>query len=182
MTLATLQAASTPDDVLELETQGLFELVRGRLVEKQMSSEANEVAGIIGGLLFNYLRASGAGKHYPEQSFQCFPHDPVLVSRPDISVVSSTRIAGVNKTGHVTIAPDLAIEVVSPNDKIFELDEKLDDYRKAAVKLVWVVDYKSRTVRVRPLGGRPAELEETDILKGDPVLPGFSVLVSELFP
>jgi Uma2 family endonuclease len=182
MTLATPRASATPDDVLALENEALFELVHGRLVEKKMSSEANEVAGIIGGLLYDHRRATGAGKHYPQQTFQCFPHDPTLVRRPDISFVATARLAGVEKTGHVTIAPDLAIEVVSPNDKIYELDEKLDDYRKAGVKLVWIVDPKARTVRVRPLTGPTIELEETDILKGEPVLPGFAVAVSGLFP
>jgi Uma2 family endonuclease len=73
MTVSTAQTRFTPDDVLQMEPQGLYESVDGQLVEKPMSSEANEVAGIIGGHFFVYLRQSRAGKLYPEQSYRCFP-------------------------------------------------------------------------------------------------------------
>jgi Uma2 family endonuclease len=171
----------TPDDVQQLEHDGLYELVDGKLVEKPMSSEANEVAWIIGGHFFVFFRQTNAGKAYPEQTYQCFPHDPDLIRRPDLSVVITARLSSVNKVGHVTIAPDIAIEVVSPNDKVFELDEKIADYKSAGVKAIWIVDSKARTVRVIRPGEPTIELEAHQTLTGDPVLPGFSVPVADLF-
>ena len=169
-----------PDDLLRLQQEGLYELVDGNLVKKPMSSDASEVAWIIGSRLFIHLTQSHAGKCYPEQTFKCFP-DSDLVRRPDLAFVAAGRVSGVNKEGHVLIAPDLAIEVVSPTDKIYDLDEKLADHRSARIPLVWVVDPKARTVWVRRIGQPSIELEETDTLTGDPVLPGFSIIVKNLF-
>jgi Uma2 family endonuclease len=171
----------TPLDVLHLHQEGLYELVDGNLVEKQISSDASRVAWIIGSHLFNHVSQTNAGTCYPEQSFQCFPHHRELVRRPDLAFVGADRISKVNKEGHVQITPDLAIEVISPTDKVYELDEKLADYRSAQIPLVWVVDPKARTVRVRRIGKPSIELEETDTLTGDPVLPGFSIVVKNLF-
>lgn len=84
--------------------------------------------------------------------------------------------------GHVPIAPDLAIEVVSPNDKIYELDEKLEDYHAAGVKLVWVINPNSRIMRIHRLDDTVEQSKENDTLTGDSVLPGFSILVKDMLP
>ena len=68
------------------------------------------------------------------------------------------------------------------NDKVFELDERIADYKSAGVKVIWIVDPKARTVRIIRPGVPTIELEEQQMLTGDPVLPGFSVLVANLFP
>ena len=56
--------------------------------------------------------------------------------------------------------PDLAVEVVSPNDSADELEEKLDDYQKAGVPLVWVVNPSSHTVMVYRGDGSVSRLRE----------------------
>ena len=76
------------------------------------------------------------GKIYPEQSFKCFPELPYQSRRPDISFISADRTKLVAAEGHIAIVPDIAVEVVSPKDKLYEVDEKLDDYRSAGVKFV----------------------------------------------
>jgi len=83
---------------------------------------------------------------------------------------------------HVPIAPDLVVEVISPNDRIYKFEKKLMDYRKAGIALVWEVNPKFRFIRVHRLNRAAERLEENDTLNGDPVLPGFSVIVRELLP
>ena len=84
-----------------------------------------------------------------DNGYQCFPHDPGLVRRPDVSFVRYGRFpGGVLPKGWAKIPPDLAVEVVSPNDTAYELEEKLEDYQKVGVPLVWVIYPNSRTVRV----------------------------------
>lgn len=182
MTTLAVQTPFTPDDVLRLQDEGLFELVDGRLVEKRMSSLASETAIIISARAFVFLEKSPLGKLYAEQSFQCFPHDLDLIRRPDISFVAADRLCGVPEEGHVPIAPDLAIEVVSPNDSVYELDDKLADYRAAGIKLVWVFNPKARVVRIYRADHTVNELQENDTLSGESVLPGFSATVTEMLP
>jgi Uma2 family endonuclease len=76
----------------------------------------------------------------------------------------------------------LAVEVISPSDKIYEFEEKLVDYQKAGIPLVWEVNPELRFVRIHHLDGSSQRLKETDTLAGSPVLPYFSVVVSDLFP
>lgn len=182
MTLIATQTHFTPDDLLNLNDDRLYELVDGRLVEKQLGSLATKTAGIIVKKVAIFLERSHGGDLYIEQSFECFPDDRGLVRRPDIAIIATDRLSGVPEEGHVPIAPDLAIEVVSPNDKIYELDQKLANYRGAGVKLVWVVNPKLRTVRIHRLDRTVTELEATDALSGEGVLPGFSILVNDLLP
>ena len=182
MTTMAAHPVFTPDDVLRLESETLYELVDGKLVEKRMSSVASETAGIITGHLFIFVREKPLGKVFPEQTFKCFPDDPDLIRRPDIAFVSADRLAGVPPEGHVPIVPDLAIEVVSPNDSVYELDRKLADYQAAGVKLVWVVNPEARMIRVHRPDHSVVELHESETISGESVLPGFSAMVTNLLP
>jgi len=95
MTTVAAHPRYTPDDVLRLENEGLYELVDGPLVEKQTSSLASKTAGIITARLIAFLTPRRGGTVYPEQSFRFFPLDPDLVRRPDIAVVVDARRGGV---------------------------------------------------------------------------------------
>jgi Uma2 family endonuclease len=182
MTTFAAQTHFTPDDVLRLENEGLYELVDGKLVEKRMSALASETAGLLTADLVAFLRQAPLGRVYPEQTFKCFPHNPDLIRRPDIAFIASAQLAAVPEEGHVPIAPDLAIEIVSPTDNVYELDEKLADYRAAGVKLVWVLNPKVRIARVYRADHTAADLDEKDSLSGEIVLPGFSVPITKILP
>jgi Uma2 family endonuclease len=77
------------------------------------------------------------------------------------------------------------VEVVSPGDEAYHLDEKVAEYLAAGVPLVWVVWPESRTVLVyrqpsSPLG-TASRLTAADTISGEDVLPGFSCGVKEFF-
>jgi Uma2 family endonuclease len=99
-----------------------------------------------------------------------------------VALVLAGRVVAVPEEGHVPIPPDLAVEVISPNDKIYEFEEKLVDYQMAGVKVVWEVNPKFRFVRVHHPDRSSHFQMESDALSGDPFLPGFSVLVKDLLP
>jgi Uma2 family endonuclease len=174
--------AIEPDDLLRMESSGLFELSEGRLLEKHMGYDANWTAGQIAARLNVYMWQSRAGDVLPEQSFRCFPDDTRAVRRPDVAFIAADRIPSPRPTGHVPIRPDLAIEVVSPTDEVDELELKLADYRAAGIPLIWVVIPAVRLVRIFRPDAPIAELRVGETLTGDPVLPGFSVAVADLFP
>jgi len=83
--------------------------------------------------------------------------------------------------GHVRLAPDLVVEVISPNDLAYEIDEKVDEYETAGVKLIWVVNPETKAVRVHRADGAVMVLREKDELDGEDILPGFRCPVAELF-
>ena len=84
--------------------------------------------------------------------------------------------------GWLRIAPDLAVEVLSPNDLAVEVEERLDDYWKVHIPLIWVVNPETRTVTVYSRGASFVRLGEDDELTGGDVLPGFRCRVGDLFP
>lgn len=174
----------TPADLLRLPDGERYELIDGQLVERDMSLWSTYVAGRIYRLLSNHAPADQSGWVLPEgASYQCFPDDPTKVRRADVSFIRLERLplAQATEEGHIPIAPDAAVEVMSPNDLAYDVDEKVEDYRRAGVSLVWVVNPKARTVVVHRRQGVGAVLYEEDELSGEDVLPGFRCRVGELF-
>lgn len=187
MTIAAMKQSKsvfTPEDLLLLEGgEELYELVDGQLLEKPMSSLAARTAVRLSTRLELFCDENGIAQVFSEQTHQCFPSNPDQVRRPDLSVILTSRLPlGEFPEGHLRIPPDIAIEILSPNDRVRDLDEKLDDYRSAGVSLVWIVKPERRSVVVYRADGSQQPLMEQDTLIGEPVLPGFSVVVASLFP
>jgi Uma2 family endonuclease len=174
----------TPEDLLTMREGKRYELVGGQLVERNMGIESSWVGGELLARLKQHSREKGIGWALPaDAGYQCFPHEPDLVRRPDVSFVRFGRFPGeVLPKGWARIRPDLAVEVLSPNDTSYELDEKLEDYRKAGVPLVWVINPNSRTVRIHRGDNPVIYLREDDELSGEDVIPGFRCLVREILP
>jgi Uma2 family endonuclease len=172
----------TPEDLLAMPDSKNYELVHGQLVEREMGIESCWVAGRLHSWLDRFCQDHGIGWALPaDNGYQRFPHDPGLVRRPDVSFVRYGRFpGGVLPKGWAKIPPDLAVEVVSPNDTTYALDEKLEDYQKAGVPLVWVINPNSRTVRVHRSDGTISDLREDEELSGEDVIPGFRCLVREI--
>jgi Uma2 family endonuclease len=80
------------------------------------------------------------------------------------------------------IPPDLAVEVVSPNDLAYDVESKVVEYLDANVALVWVIDPEARTVRIYRRDGSISWLREQGELSGEDVLPGFQCRVATIFP
>ena len=172
-----------PEEMDQYDDGKLYELVDGKLVEKRMSDYANFVANKAKEGLDKWSLPNNAGESFVEATFQCFKSDPSLVRRPDVAFISAVRLNGYSwRNSHITLVPELAVEVLSPNDKNGEINAKLREYHAAGVKLVWHIDPDVRHVIVRPNGGKPFLLTEEDELTGGDVLPGFSCRVSTLFP
>ncbi|MBY0457794.1 MAG: Uma2 family endonuclease [Gemmataceae bacterium] len=160
-----------------------YELIDGVPREKPMGAESDEIGGLLLTQLNNYIRPKKLGRAYPSQTgFQCFPQKPKLVRMPDTAFVAAGRLPN-DRTpeGDITVAPDIAVEVISPNETYEEVEAKVAEYGSAVVKQVWVVSPKSKTVLVRRLDKTRAELDETGALSGEDVLPGFACAVADLF-
>jgi len=107
---------------------------------------------------------------------------PDTVRAPDASFVARDRLtSGELPTGFLEMAPDLAVEVVSPDDCRREIREKSESWIQAGTRLVWVIDPASRSATVYSSNGDVREVEEDGILDGEDSVPGFACSPSELF-
>ena len=183
----SIVAPISPQELLNLPDAIAYELVDGKLVERNMGLEASEICGRIIYLIMMFLRDRKLGHVFTsEASYKCFPDAPQEVRRPDVSFILAERFEG-NRLprGHCRIPPDLAVEVVSPGDLSYEIEEKVAQYLRAGVRLVWVVHPPTRRVRIHrpessPLGN-VSELTEADTITGEDILPGFSCPASQFF-
>jgi Uma2 family endonuclease len=174
----------TADDLEAMPDSKSFELVDGELVERAMGNEADWIAGEIFGRLREVCRVNRLGLVFgSEAGYRCFTDDPNRVRRPDVSFVRAGRLPGDRPPkGYDTSPPDLAVEVLSPNDLASEVEKKVDDYLLAGVRLIWIVDPETRKVRVHRADGSITGLSDRDELSGEEIVPGFRTPVAELFP
>lgn len=174
----------TPDELLLMPDGDRYELVDGHLVEPNVSAISNAVEAKLCGKLEQFNEAGSHGWVFTSgDMYRCFPHRPNLIRKPDVSFLRSDR-AGIDlfRRRIVTIGPDLAVEVVSPNDEAEELEIKIDDYLKAGVRLAWVIYPVARKARVFRRDGSIVGLSEVDELDGEDVSPGFRVSLGALIP
>ncbi|HUG89933.1 MAG TPA: Uma2 family endonuclease [Planctomycetaceae bacterium] len=174
----------TPEDLLEMPGSVGYELVDGRLVEREMSALSSRVGVKLSRRLDAFADERNLGEVFgADCSYQCFRDEPDKVRKPGVSFIARGKLPlGQLVRGHVRIPPDLAAEVVSPNDLYTSLDEKVEEYREAGVRLIWVINPGTRTVVVHRADGTTSRLTENDELFGEDVLPGFRCRVGDLFP
>ncbi len=175
----------TPDDLFLLPDHGKgFELVEGEMKELNVSFQSSFTAGRVCTRLTNHVEARGLGWVSPEgTSYRCFPDEPTLVRRADTSFHAIGRITleQARRQGHCTVVPDLVVEVVSPNDLAYEVNEKRIEWLEAGAKLVWVIDPVQETIHAYRADGTVHLFGRSDALTAEPVLPQFTVSVAELF-
>jgi Uma2 family endonuclease len=183
-TATATKTVYTPEDLLVMPDGKGYELVDGQLVERKMGAESSWVGGRLHSRLDRFCEEHERGwALMPEAGYQCFPHDPGRVRKPDVSFIRYGRLpGGMLPKGWIRIRPDLAVEVVSPNDLAEELDEKLADYEKVGVPLIWVIHLGSRTAMVYRGAGTVSRLHEDDELSGEDVIPGFRCRVRDILP
>jgi Uma2 family endonuclease len=159
-----------------------YELVDGHLVEMPMGAESAFVGGELHRRLANHCVSNRLGWVLPSDTgYRCFPHRPRLLRKPDVSFVSEGRFSGNRPPrGDIRIAPDLAVEVISPNELAESIIEKVGDYLTAGVRLVWVVYPTAQVAVVYRKGGAPAWVSDQSELDGENVVPGFRCRLTDI--
>jgi Uma2 family endonuclease len=174
----------TPEDLLTMPDEPRYELINGQLVERNMGALASRIAARLIGLIDPFAELHRLGYMFsPTCGYQIFPSESKRVRYPDGSFVAAGRFPGEQiPQGHIRIPPDLAFEVVSPNDLAEEVEAKVEDYLQAGIKLIWLVYANTRSVYVIRRGGSVTRLTCADELSGEDVIPGFVCHVEQLFP
>lgn len=158
-----------------------FELARGEVVETPSAG------GQHGALVRLFLRtldpfvlAHDLGEVFADGVGYVIDRAPDVVRVPDVSFVARARLAaGSIPVGFIPFAPDLAVEIVSPNDRAEDVYGKVQEYLAAGTRLMWVGWPKFRSITVYTTG-EARELREGDELTGGAVIPGFRARVADL--
>jgi Uma2 family endonuclease len=179
--MATIDQITTAEQLLDANVPHC-ELIAGELVMMSPAGfDHGGIAGNIAAALGAFAKPRGLGiVAIAEAGFQ-IAHDPDTVRAPDVAFVRAERIPPGGVKGFFPGPPDIAVEVVSPNDRASEVMAKSQDWLQAGCQMVWVVDPQTRTVSVYRNRSEISVLAANETLSGGDVLPGFSVPVAEIF-
>jgi len=178
-------AAATPmtaDELLHLNLPDKrTELVRGELVVREPAGFQHGVVAMnLAIAIHTFVRAHRLGTVLAaETGFKLFTN-PDTVRAPDVAFIRADRVPAPPPRGFPAMAPDLAVEVLSPDDRPGEVLQKVADWLNAGVRLVWVVDPGRRSARVYRPDGVDSQLTERDALDGEDVLPGLAIPVGDV--
>ncbi len=172
----------TGEELVEMGSIGPTELVKGELITM---SPAGHPHGYYEGNFYAVLRVfvyhNKLGRVLVGEVGIYTGRNPDTVRGADVAFISNDRLSQVQSQSFLDVAPELIVEILSPDDRWSNVIEKLDEYFAVDVKMVWVADPRRQQVHVYH---SPTEVERfgiDDELSGGDVLPGFSVSVAELF-
>ena len=182
--MATQLGAITAEELLRMPDDGMRrELVQGELREMTPAGfRHGTVAGRIHIKLGYFVDEHDLGIVSAAETGFRLASDPDTVRAPDVAFVRRERIEEVGEPkGYWPGAPDLAVEVISPNDRYHEVHDKVLDWLRAGTRMVILADPSSRTLTVYHASREVEILTEDDTLDGGDVVPGWRVRVEQLF-
>lgn len=173
----------TDAELMALTDGNCYELVNGELVNMGNSGALHGyTCSLLVMALMNYILPRQLGIIL--DSSTAFTMKNGNKRSPDISFVSKEKLQGLTELpdGFLDGSPDLAIEVLSPNNTISEIDQKILEYFENGSRLVWVINLKLHYVLVYRSAQEPDRLlKQSDDLDGEDVIEGFTMPLSELF-
>ena len=175
----------TADELLALPT-GMgkrYELVAGELrVMSPSGWRHGQVVSDLSSLLGAFIRQQSLGRAFGAETGFLLERNPDTVRAPDFAFIAKHHLPPADpQEAFWPGAPDLAVEVTSPGDTSREVAEKVEAWLAAGCEAVWVVDAKLQTVTIHQSPNNAQVLTAGQTLVGDPVVPGFSCAVDELF-
>ena len=173
---------ATEQDVIDIEAREsrLCELVDGVLVEKTVGIYESYLALRMGHLLTTFVERYGLGMVVGADGMMRLAAG--LVRIPDVSFISWDQLPErrVPRVPIADLAPDLAVEVISPSNTAREMERKLQDFLAAGVRLVWYVHPGPQEIRVHTAERHDVLTIDQELTGGD-VLPGFVLPLRQLF-
>jgi len=176
------------DDLWEISHQSAdrYELVRGELIKMSPTGGVHGYVTMeIGAILRNHVRQHQLGLVTAAETGYILVDEPRTVRAPDVGLIQKARVPNPIPEKYFPLAPDLAVEVVSPRDTAKDIRNRVKDFLNAGTPIVWVVYPSSKSVDIHTMtaeGQLTRTLEETDTLTGEILIPNFEVRVADLFP
>jgi Uma2 family endonuclease len=174
-------AITTAEELLKAGDIGRCELIRGELrMMIPAGDEHGRITVTLTQALANHVSARKLGVLHGAETGFILARDPDTVRAPDLAFTRAVR-AQPPVRGFVPAAPDLAVEVLSPDDRPGYVREKVAEWLEAGALAVWVVDPAKRTVTVHESGKAPVAFGEADLVPGGDLLPGLELRVRDVF-
>lgn len=129
----------------------------------------------------NYLFERGKGYATSNDAGVILERDPDTVRGPDIAVYEDAQNDEELHPKYGEVAPLLAVEILSPSDRMGKVMRKVKEYLKNGVKVVWVIDPETRNVTIHRPGQEPYLVEENEDLTCGDLLPDFCCRLSDVF-
>lgn len=161
----------------------LYEVINGERVIKSMSTYENVLAGNLFAHLHAHAIANRLGRAVIEVLFDL--PNVGRDRRPDVGFVSYSRWPANRRPPREaawSVVPELAVEVVSPTDDMDDVMDRVEEFFQAGITLVWLILPLQERVYIYTSPSSVRILSRDDELTGEPVLPGFRLPLSELFP
>lgn len=169
-------ALVTAEDLLHMHiADKRVELVRGVLVVSEPPGYFHgEVTARLARILGNHVDARTLGTVLAGDAGFKLTVNPDTVRGPDVAFVRRERLPKPSPAGFAALAPDLAVEILSPGDRAGDVLAKVADWLSAGSQLVWVIDPDRRLARVYRHDGTETTVSQGGELEGENVVPGFS--------
>jgi Uma2 family endonuclease len=156
-----------------------LELVDGEIIVMSPSGyESDEVATRMAAKMFNWVDDRRLGRITGSSAGFNLPNADTRA--PDVSFVRAERLRR-SPRSFAELAPDLMVEVKSPTDSLLKLREKIEAFLEAGTKVGILINPEQRWVEVRRSLQTPITLQDSDVLTVPDLLPGWEVLISELW-
>ena len=181
------------DEFIEQSNDQPFELIDGERIPKMPTVFGHsDMIRLLFRIMDSFTQTHSLGEVYTETTF-------ILPDADDTNWVEGSRIPDVmffagdrvqqykaahpdHRTRPLALVPDLVIEVISPTDKVTDLDKKIDAYLLDGVRLIWVLNPQSlKTTVYAPDLEQPLHVKPDGVLDAGEVIPGFRIALSNLF-
>jgi Uma2 family endonuclease len=180
--MVTAQPITTAEQLFQAPDLGRCELLRGELIMMSPAgSEHGMIVAEIAGILRDFVKPRALGVILGAETGFRVASNPDTVLAPDVAFIRADRVGAGLPKGFFPGPPDLAVEVLSPNDRAGEVFAKVQDWLNAGCEFVWLVDPKTQTVTVYGGDRKAIMLSSADVLTGGELLPGFNSPVAGIF-
>lgn len=179
---ATIQKLITAEELRAMGDIGRCELIFGELVMISPAGVGHGVVALrLGRFLGEFVDRHELGLVLAAETGYRIQRDPDLVRAPDASFVRKDRLPKTLPRGFFEGVPDLAVEVVSPDDTRREVAEKTNMWLAHGTQAVWVADPKDQTLKIHRVGRPILSLGLDGEIRDEPLLPGFNLALSKVF-
>ncbi len=167
----------TVDELERLSLPFTAELYDGKVVFKMANFAHGVIQNNIGTALGNYLKTNPIGLVSDDADYRLWPERKRESRVPDLSFILKDRLPK-DLFRYLPLTPDLAIEILSPDDSFEDMIEKVDEYLSQGTKLVWIIICRTREVLVCTA---QSKYSVRDMLTAPEFLPGFELPVRDIF-